>query len=372
MTKMAAELTGLLTVNLEIQHIISIVLEIFDRRLNSYNIWVAIHMCFTIIKSIRAMARQTVANYVYNFCTTFTIINKMRYKTLCVSFLVFSILSTMSSFTLTLSGNSSSLVARYFPPIELDRNANYLCCLVDFHTYNSIPNVTEVNNKFHIKRRCQIPAMTKTVQDVVNFLKTKIDFTKFDKTTPEEMGISLPEKHWEFDCEVNLSCTLPIGAYELDDIARFIEARVSSLHMTVDQPTAKCSIEIKDDRTKVDFNRKNSIGSVLGFDRRMLESSGKYIADRPINITNLNAIRIDCNIASGSFMNERQSHNIHEFYPEVAPGYKITEVPKNLIYLPVVGHSIHTLRINITDQNGNLIDFRGETVTCRIHIKKET
>lgn len=285
--------------------------------------------------------------------------------------LIFSIRVTMSSFTLTLSGKSSSLVANYFPPIELDRNSNYLCCLVDFQTYNSIPNITEVNNKFHIQRKCQIPAMKKTVEDVVNFLKTRIDFKKFDKTTPEEMGISLPEKHWEFDCDVNLSCTLPVGAYEFDDIAKFIEARIPSLRMTVDRPTSKCSIEIKDDRTKIDFSRENSIGSVLGFDRRMLKLLGNYVADRPVNITNVNAIRIDCNIASGSFMNERHSHNIHEFYPQVAPGYKIAEVPKNLIYLPVVGHSIRTLRINITDQDGNLVDFRGETITCRIHIKKD-
>lgn len=42
--------------------------------------------------------------------------------------------------TITLSGNSSILTADYFPPIELVKHLDYVCGLVDFQTYNSIPN----------------------------------------------------------------------------------------------------------------------------------------------------------------------------------------------------------------------------------------
>lgn len=52
--------------------------------------------------------------------------------------------------TITLSGNSSVLTADYFPPIELSKDFDYVCGLVDFQTYNSIPNIDETNNLFHI------------------------------------------------------------------------------------------------------------------------------------------------------------------------------------------------------------------------------
>lgn len=54
----------------------------------------------------------------------------------------------MSSLTLTLTGNSSHLKADYFPPIDLSQG-EYVCGLIDFQTFNSIPNIDEINNKFH-------------------------------------------------------------------------------------------------------------------------------------------------------------------------------------------------------------------------------
>lgn len=54
----------------------------------------------------------------------------------------------MSSITLTLSGNSAHLQAEYFPTIDLS-DGNYVCGLIDFQTFNSIPNVDGTNNMFY-------------------------------------------------------------------------------------------------------------------------------------------------------------------------------------------------------------------------------
>lgn len=78
----------------------------------------------------------------------------------------------------------------------------------------------------------------------------------------------------------------------------------------------------------------------------------------------------ESSVYTGSFINNKSSHTLHEFYPDVATGYKINETPRNLIYLPIVDRTIRTLHCDIVDQNNNLIDFQGETITCRIHIKK--
>lgn len=57
----------------------------------------------------------------------------------------------MSSITLTVTGDKSSLDAYFHPEIELDERYNYSCCLLDFYTYNSIPNVDKNNNKFYFQ-----------------------------------------------------------------------------------------------------------------------------------------------------------------------------------------------------------------------------
>lgn len=292
----------------------------------------------------------------------------------------------MSSFTLTLSGNTSSLTANYFPPIELDPNSNYVCCLVDFQTYNSIPNISINNNKLHVKKMINIILQKGSYSEEDFYEKTKdlsnsqVDWKEgihqiaigpLNYEFPKGSTIHLLDDN-EYSRILDITYEIPVGSYELNDIIKFFHEKLPMICITVDLHTVKCSIEIKDENLIIDFKHNDSVRKVLGFKSRILKpKKGKYIADHPINIIDINAIRIDCNIASGSYLNGQPSHNIHEFYPNVASGYKIVEVPRNLIYLPVVGHTIHKLELNITDQNGNLINFRGEKTTCRIHIKKD-
>ena len=57
-----------------------------------------------------------------------------------------------NSFTLTLSGNSSALETQYFPTIELSLNKNYVLGLLEFLTFNSIPNIDISENKFYVEK----------------------------------------------------------------------------------------------------------------------------------------------------------------------------------------------------------------------------
>lgn len=237
----------------------------------------------------------------------------------------------MESLTLTLSGTSSSLNASYYPEIELDKNSNYVCALVAFHTYNSIYNVNEKNNTLKVQKWYQ----------------------------------------------QYLDITIPVGIYEINQIIEYIQSKLDAnefgLHLSVDLPSMKFKLKF-DERVYVLFDEKNSIGNLLGF--RPIEVVGdegeEILSDRLIDINNINVLRIDCNIVTGSYINGKSSHTIHEFYPTVDKGYKINEVPSNLIYLPVVGQTISHLNIKIIDQNDNLVDFRGETITVRVHIKKSS
>jgi hypothetical protein len=73
----------------------------------------------------------------------------------------------------------------------------------------------------------------------------------------------------------------------------------------------------------------------------------------------------------GSYVNGSQSPTLYSFYPNVSPGYKIVERPNpSLIYYPLSRHDISRMRVWLTDQNNNLIDLRGETITIRIHVRE--
>lgn len=253
-------------------------------------------------------------------------------------FPISTVLIIMSSITLSITGNSSQLRANFHPEIELDERYNYSCCLLDFYTYNSIPNVHEGNNKFYYEK--SVPSESENVTD---------DYSKlFEKIV------------------------IPVGSYEIAEILDYIQANLRkegiNFVATTNKNTMKCKIECD---VNIDFERNDCIGSVLGFSKRILNKNEIQKSDHIVNIQHISSIRLDCDLTSGSFHNGQSTHTIYEFSPSVDPGYKINEQPKHLIYLPLVKRRINEVNISVVDQKGNLVDFRGEEIACRIHIRRD-
>lgn len=228
------------------------------------------------------------------------------------------------SYTFTLNGKSSELKASIFPPIILSEDNNYEIGLVNFVSYNSIPNVDSSNNNFYYGN--------------------------------------------------NEKLTLPDGCYDISDIKSYIETHINdskqentAISLTVNRTTLRT--EIKCDK-EVDFTKENNIGSILGFDEVILNPDRRHIAKHPVNIFKVNAINVECNLVTNSYRNEKHHHILHVFFPKVEPGTKIIENPLNVIYLPINSRYISEIYVKITDQNGDLINFNEETVTIRLHLKK--
>ena len=221
----------------------------------------------------------------------------------------------MDSFTITLNGTSSILSASYYPPIELHSSKKYVIGLVELLTFNSIPNIDIGNNTLYVDNKAVI---------------------------------------------------IPTGSYEIDDIEKYLMSKNINIKITPNNNTLTCNIFCD---KSIDFRPNNSIGKILGFTSRVLEANVNHESDLPVQILKVNAIRVECSIATGAFINEKQSQSVYQFAPMIPPGFKIVEVPSNVIYLPTTVRSIDYLELRLVDQNNELINFRGETITVRLHIK---
>ena len=224
-----------------------------------------------------------------------------------------------SSLTLTLSGNSSTLEAYYFPPIELSPNKKYELGLIQLSTFNSIPNIDNHNNRIVVGSQ---------------------------------------------------NITLPTGSYEISDIEDYIKKALTANGVSFTlKPNNNTLKSIIQSNQTVDLRVENSIHKILGFPKELLEANVIHTSSSNVQILKINTLRVECNITTGAYINNKSVHTIHEFFPVVPPGYRIVEIPKSVIYLPVNVQSINYLQLKIVDQDNDVVNFRNETITIRLHLK---
>lgn len=247
------------------------------------------------------------------------------------------------SATATFTGTSSVLTSDFYPPMILDKKYEYSCALLEFTAYNSIANVTKKNQKLYYN--IEVPVVD-------------IGDTAIVKTNEKQYSVNY--------------ITVPTGAYEFKELTQYLNAEAKrlgfSLSVEVNKNTLKSKVKSS---LELLFDRADSIHTILGFEKTTIDANTERISEHVIKITSLNTISIECDIISGSYTNGKRGHSLYEFAPTTEIGYKIVKVPEHIVYLPVNRHEISSIQIRIVDQDGNLIDFRGEKITCRIHIKKE-
>lgn len=230
--------------------------------------------------------------------------------------------------TFIMTGNKSTLENTFSPPIYLDPNKLYEIGLVDFVTYNSIPNVDESNNSIHF------------------IGKNNIDET------------------------IESTLIIPEGVYELEAIEKYVQEELGEMEFQLkpNNNTLKCRLKCG---YEVDFKADRSIRSLLGFIPQILTANIWHESELAVNIMRVNLIRIECNISSGCYINGETAHTIFAFSPNVPPGYKMALSPQTVIYNILNTSTIDHIRLNIVDQDGHLVNFGGEEVSVRLHIKEK-
>ena len=245
------------------------------------------------------------------------------------------------SYYVTVTGRHSDIVTTFSPPLEFPSDCDYemACCSIE--TFYSFPNIDKTNNS----------------------MRVSVD----------------GGKKW-------LVIEIPIGSYEIRAINSTVKKLIEkekkessgkkssspskgSLCISSNRNTLRCELTLDKD-VQVDFRGSNgSLRSVLGFEEKLYKGAGTFESEQIVNILRINSIFVHCDVITQSRKNGVASPVIYNFFPNVSPGYKIVNRPKNLIYLPLSLNVISQMRVWLTDQNDNLIDLRGEELTITLHIK---
>ena len=235
------------------------------------------------------------------------------------------------SYYLTVSGKSSTIKTDFIPPLIFPKQCQYeiACCGVE--TYFSFPNIDDDDNKIKVK---------------------------------------IGEKWEQF--------AIPKGCYEIKAINTTIKRMIKgkggnekNFCLTPNKNTLQSVLTLTE--MAVDFKGDTgSLRKVLGFNEKIYEvkkGSARFESESIVNILRVNSILVHCDVVNLSRRIGSAAPIIYNFFPNVTPGSKIVNRPRNLIYLPLTLDVISHMTSWLTDQNGEELDLRGEELTLTYHIK---
>ena len=237
-------------------------------------------------------------------------------------------------FSIVVSDNKTRFKTWFKPPIQLDKKKDYEITLINLETYYSFPNIDRSKNCFTYSPGPSapwfdiIPEVSYHVEDINEFIHRQI------------------RKNGHYD-----------KAKDKDNFEIFANTNTLKSEMFLNN---SCEF---------DFGRYNSINSLLGFDSKQY-SSGFNESENMVNILTINSKLVNIDIISGSYVNGSTQLIIYSFFSNISPGYKIIENPHNLLYLPITSETIHSITIWLTDQNGNELNLRGESLSMRLHLRQ--
>ena len=233
--------------------------------------------------------------------------------------------------------NRSTHEEHLFQPLQTN-NKQFKIAITFLSAYKGIFNVTNSNNKFYF---------TKSITNDDHYIMK----------------------------------TIPPGAYEIeslnDEIKRII---INDEHFTeANYPftikpnfsTLGSIIEISNDESAISFKASDSIGSLLGFNKKTIYDEYN-LSDNPVDILSFDNIFIETDIAQGMIFKGRRSGIIHNFTMDVDPGYKYIEKFRGGIswYMLESKDFISSINFKLKNENSQLVSFNGQSVTLRLSIKE--
>jgi hypothetical protein len=166
--------------------------------------------------------------------------------------------------------------------------------------------------------------------------------------------------------------TIPEGSYEIDDLLNYLSNSQigQEVGLTITLSPKLLKIKLICNET-IDFTPENSVGTILGFSKKMINANRTAVSDLPVEIFSINTIKICCNLVQSNIEDTTRNVNtLYDFPLDCSKiGAKIIKEPNPICYFTINTDCIYELVITITDQNNKLIDFRGETLSLTLDFR---
>ena len=217
----------------------------------------------------------------------------------------------------------------FSPSLNFESDDHELA-LVNLETYFNIPNITEgVNNVFSYR--------------------------------------PTPLAAWR-------TITFDTGTYDVTDISDFFSSKQNAngngkITIKLFEGSSKSYIKLSSNNYSIDFTAPNNFANILGFTQRVVSVVYAY-SDNVEYLTDISSLSVNVDCIQNTYINRAITPTIYSFYANVAPSFKIVQTPSNLVYLPINRRIIDYINVWITDQNTNLVNFRGDDVTIRFNLRK--
>lgn len=258
---------------------------------------------------------------------------------------------------LDLSSNESNFTVNFEEPLVLDDDVEYAIGLVNLETYYNFPNIEYgKNNTFYYS------ADKGTTYNVVNIDTGSYSIGSLSSAIFEKMRAN---NHFD------------------------TTKHKPHIQFHYDKNIGKVMLTIKDGYT-IDFNRPKTFRDLLGFGANIYTVNSS--SSEPAKILHIKSIMIHVDVVEGSFVNGAKQPIIYTFTPNVSSKFmiketpknliytfssnistilKFTETPKNIIYVKINKKYIPYFNVKITDQDGKLLNFGGENIRMRLHIRSQ-
>lgn len=173
--------------------------------------------------------------------------------------------------------------------------------------------------------------------------------------------------------------SLPDGLYTVADFNAGLHAEMQAnghwdsvneeyyINLVANYATGKVYLEIKDANYQFRV-ANNNIPTLLGFDAGTYTTSqyGENIPD--INL-GVDLFVVNCDLVDGSYANGKQAQQLFKFTPN-SPAYSNIEIePINPMYLQVNKSTITSIRLWMTDQAGNRLNFNTEDIQYQLQLR---
>lgn len=260
---------------------------------------------------------------------------------------------TSTIFTMTSNGadnlSNSIITTEFAESIYLGENSRHVLGLVNLSTFNSIPNIDESNNVLRF-----------TVVNVKHLSGKKPPYPKSIKLRKGAYQLS------DIESEIREGLRREMFPYIIEKLRNeeiFSLRPIESRNAVVVR--SSCLFLLTN-------GPSNILTNLLGFalSPNALSPDVPHESTQGVEISGIRTINIHCDVTKNSYHNGHRSHIIYSFPINVLPGFAIQEIPKNIIYLPIQYDYIKSITICAKDQDGKLIDFRGEKISLTLEMKK--